>query len=589
MHKRVFAVVCDSGYFAGLKGLLNSLYAYHGSAIPVFIYESGFGSGELRWIEAHPLRTTVFRVSELPHHARGMWEAKQQVFAHCLGRARTVFLLDADLVLTSAMVDVWEAAESGRIVAGYHGDELRYDARYDVYGQALPGQRHAHLSTAAICLDVERHWDLAGLWAFTTNFSEYTPGRGFPLALPGHGDQGLFNALVARLGKLDQVHLLPHGLWHDSGAEAAMRIVDKEADGKLEVWNEKLGALQRLLHASGKKWWTDDGARHQSTFGDRLRCFLHFERMQAGAAPLAPGMRIVPVGWEKFQSAGNGPRILVAICSSRRGAERRAAVRETWLKRLPAGVAAFFFVGDGRGEVEPDVAVLEAADDYHSLPEKVHAMFRYAFEHYEFDYLFKCDDDTYLCAERLASLAKPEAQFIGDESVTRYGFAQGGAGYLIARPLAETLTEAGWAFRGPEDVFVSRAAMRQGITIEVSPRLKSGPETPPAAWNDVITAHHVNPKLMRSIDAELLNPPMVMCEFTARHSQWTGRVELLNDGTFRGGAAKPDGRWEMSSNDEELILKWYHWPEDRMKRTESGFAGGDLSMERSESDPQALA
>ena len=43
-------------------------------------------------------------------------------------------------------------------------------------------------------------------------------------------------------------------------------------------------------------------------------------------------------------------------------------------------------------------------DDYRHLPAKGLAFYQYALEHYDFDWLFKCDDDTWLALDRLESL-----------------------------------------------------------------------------------------------------------------------------------------------------------------------------------------
>jgi hypothetical protein len=94
------------------------------------------------------------------------------------------------------------------------------------------------------------------------------------------------------------------------------------------------------------------------------------------------------------------PKILIAICSSHVHAERRAAVRETWLSRLVCGMEAHFFVGNGPHVSEKNLVALPANDSYAALPSKVQVFFQYALERYDFDYLFKCDEDTYLFPER---------------------------------------------------------------------------------------------------------------------------------------------------------------------------------------------
>ena len=94
-----------------------------------------------------------------------------------------------------------------------------------------------------------------------------------------------------------------------------------------------------------------------------------------------------------------GPRkkvnILVGICSCTGAANRRKACRETWLSHPQEGVECRFFLGRRTPlPNEPDVVALWVEDDYRHLPAKGLAFYQYALEHYDFDWLFKCDDDT---------------------------------------------------------------------------------------------------------------------------------------------------------------------------------------------------
>ncbi len=61
------------------------------------------------------------------------------------------------------------------------------------------------------------------------------------------------------------------------------------------------------------------------------------------------------------------------------------------------------------GWEEEDTVGLDAPDGYNELPAKVKSFFRYALENYEFEWLFKCDDDTYLELSRLTWQAGSEA------------------------------------------------------------------------------------------------------------------------------------------------------------------------------------
>ena len=273
---RVFVVACDGAYYPGLMALLNSIWAYHRNRIPVFVYHRDMTGAQLEALFAHPAGVRLFHVSTLPFACAGLWEAKQQIFAHCLGRARCVYLLDADVVLASEMEDVFQLAEAGKIVASADGGGGSYDARYAVYGPRLPGTRHPYINSGALCLDVVRHWDLAGLWAFSARYGAYSPGGGTPLGLPGHGDQGLFNALVALQNKTECYHVLPEGPWCAATKRWVVEIRRTLQDGRLEVWNVTENARQRIVHCIGPKWWTRRGPRFQARFGDKQKCFEHF-------------------------------------------------------------------------------------------------------------------------------------------------------------------------------------------------------------------------------------------------------------------------------------------------------------------------
>lgn len=71
--------------------------------------------------------------------------------------------------------------------------------------------------------------------------------------------------------------------------------------------------------------------------------------------------------------------LLVGICSHRAAADRRDAVRETWMSSIPCGIECMFFVGEGAEPLpdaeSKDVLELPAPDDYAHLPAKVFLFF----------------------------------------------------------------------------------------------------------------------------------------------------------------------------------------------------------------------
>jgi len=93
------------------------------------------------------------------------------------------------------------------------------------------------------------------------------------------------------------------------------------------------------------------------------------------------------------------PRVIIGILSCQKTGDRKRAVEATWLRDLPQkNVTAYFLVGrPGRpAELSGNTLYLDCPDTYLGLPEKVLAFLEYAHTHLEYDYVFKCDDDTYV-------------------------------------------------------------------------------------------------------------------------------------------------------------------------------------------------
>ncbi len=279
----------------------------------------------------------------------------------------------------------------------------------------------------------------------------------------------------------------------------------------------------------------------------------------------------------------DAPVILIGICSCHRFAERRQVVRETWASAMPPGVSALFFVGDGGSGDEAGLVRLSVRDDYAALPAKVQHFYRYALAHYEFDYLFKCDDDTYVHVERLCTLPRPHVDFLGSQQLDVHGFASGGAGYLLSRALVQRFADDTVSESGAEDVVFSVHARNSGARVESTPRLQPfGGDQVPQPNNDIVTGHWCAPFEMQRIHAELTGcpPGPLLLNLRATHPKWSGSVRLYADGSFvsRGGA-QPNGLWSLPSDGESLTLQWFHWTADVLSARNWGFEGPLLKLE----------
>lgn len=254
-------------------------------------------------------------------------------------------------------------------------------------------------------------------------------------------------------------------------------------------------------------------------------------------------------------------RILVGICSCRPYTEKRQAVRDTWLDRKEEGIECVFFVGgDLPLEEEPDTVTLDVEDSYEALPEKVIAFFRSALQQYEFDWLFKCDDDTYVCLPRLWELTTLDGDFVGNSMLESRGSPSGGAGYLLSRQMVEALVnDPRLAMRGAEDVIIGEAAIRLGAVGIASPKLRWNAVPAPTRDNGQITAHWCSPERLKAIHAALTETPFRT--IFAASATWKDHLFLYGNGTFLRKSSGCNGTWRKLE-EGPIVLEWFDWPNE---------------------------
>lgn len=264
--------------------------------------------------------------------------------------------------------------------------------------------------------------------------------------------------------------------------------------------------------------------------------------------------------------------ILVGICSCLSSGERRKAVRETWLSRQTPGIECLFFLGR-RSPLpdEPDVITLWVNDSYDYLPEKGLAFYRYALEHYDFDWLFKCDDDTYVALNRLESLCDHRYGLIGDMSLETRGFPSGGAGYLLSRDTLEQIIAEGERIpsTGPEDIIFGRAARELGVPVLASPRLLMDCSHPPSLNNHQVTAHWCSPHKLRMIDSLFAEGPASIYHGTHRH--WRDELCFYKNGTFMRRHSGDMGSFILHPG-HGITLRWDDWAPETLTCQGTGYA-----------------
>ncbi len=271
--------------------------------------------------------------------------------------------------------------------------------------------------------------------------------------------------------------------------------------------------------------------------------------------------------------------ILVGICSCCKARERRDTVRATWMKHPVEGIEALFFVGHRKPLVDEseDTVSLWASDTYAHLPEKVLAFFRYALEHYDFEWLFKCDDDSYVALDRLEDLLDDEAELIGDDSLANRGAPSGGAGYFISRRLVEKIVACeNIAATGPEDIIFGELALRLGAVPKSSSRLCMHSGRYPLPDNDQVSSHWCKPRQLHALECFYYQTPLMVAK--AIHKSWKDEIEFYAGGYFRRRGSGCSGLLYHKGSGI-FSMDWFHWGEEFLFRSDSGhYIGDQLSL-----------
>lgn len=276
-------------------------------------------------------------------------------------------------------------------------------------------------------------------------------------------------------------------------------------------------------------------------------------------------------------------RILVGVCSCAGAQKRRDTIRHTWMQHAEPGIECRFFMGHRDAVQENDVISLWVNDNYDHLPEKVLAFFRYALENYDFEWLFKCDDDTWIDLARLAHLPDERYDLIGDPSLEVRGAPSGGAGYLLSRAMVEKIVaEKDIPSTGAEDLILGQLAVKLGARYLATDRLNLNNTPYPMNDNDLVTAHWCGVEQLEAIEAfHNLEP---IAEYQGNHTYWKDTLAFYANGTFRRKATGCAGKYVFHGS-RKLTLKWFCWPPESLIRENDSYSGSALVLTRKANQP----
>jgi SAM-dependent methyltransferase len=255
--KIAFLTVTDYNFFPGTVATVNSIRKFQPECDVIVVNNLNHAltepqRGLLSRGRVQLLDSTIF---EKDGRHMGPWELKAYAACDLADSYDMIIGIDSDCVLCSNVDDVIQRSlASGKFMGGADGGGVTYDDTYVPYGIA-PGTHNAvYMSTSLyFCPTTDRNKAILLRWAACTNEAVFNQ-RGI---YPGHGDQGVLNAvLFASIGPCcvaTRIELLKNKTWSQHWTYWDSVVVWEK--GSLVNYSAEK-ETQRSLHCGGaEKFW----------------------------------------------------------------------------------------------------------------------------------------------------------------------------------------------------------------------------------------------------------------------------------------------------------------------------------------------
>lgn len=254
MIRHAFITVTDYEFFPGTLATVSSILEFQPNA-DIFVINN----------EKRPLttqqavclrrysRVCLLDSSRFAGNGRyiGAWELKAYA-AHDLAMGYEVIAgIDSDCVLCSNVdKEVQRCFETGGFLGGQDGNGVDYDHTYRMYGIGAPTHNPHYMSTSLFfCAVNDTNQKILKKWVDCCNAAVFN-NRG---SYPGHGDQGVLNALLFAENGSRTIELLDNLLWSQHWVYWDS-IIDYR--GGVFINRSAHGKPQRAFHCGGaEKYW----------------------------------------------------------------------------------------------------------------------------------------------------------------------------------------------------------------------------------------------------------------------------------------------------------------------------------------------
>jgi ADP-heptose:LPS heptosyltransferase len=267
----LFVTVADRRFLLGAIATCNSVKLFHPEARVVVVNNN---KGSLGLSATQKTRFTengivVLDDTMFSRNGRrlGPWELKAYS-AYDLAmwlEFKILIGIDSDCLLCSSIADVADTCLKSGKVAGGLDSVQHYDESYRIYGIKAPCSNRKYFSTSLyFCPKTNMTLSLLERWAHCcTNAAFNKTG-----VYPGHGDQGIFNAIVFGTTMGDGVIPLENNLWSQHWTYWKDRVV-YDGDSMAFINRTCGNKRQRAFHCGGThKFWDP---KHRNALGGSLR------------------------------------------------------------------------------------------------------------------------------------------------------------------------------------------------------------------------------------------------------------------------------------------------------------------------------
>lgn len=280
--KILFLTVSDRNFFPGTLAAVNSILEFHDD-VDIAVVSSGVFNEPLTEPQRVLLSRGGIKVFDhsffnLPGRVLGAWQLKAYAASDLADGYDILVGFDSDLIFCGSVSDViTKSIADGKIRGGQDGDGEVYDLSYSVYGITLGAKNSKYFSTSCyFCPITEANRRALKEWARASNRAEYGPQQ--DKVYPGHGDQGLLNAVVFSQTQSENVELLSNSLWSQHWRYEQDVI---GFDGQHFLNYSDGSSRMRAFHCGGSnKFWTVEHSLDRETKGQCQRwpyaLFLNF-------------------------------------------------------------------------------------------------------------------------------------------------------------------------------------------------------------------------------------------------------------------------------------------------------------------------